>query len=204
MLSHFSHVWLFETPWTVAHQAPLPMGFSRQEYWSGLPSPPPGDLPYPLGSNPRLLCLLHWQAGSLPLEPPGKIPLSDWSLHVLNCVQLSATPWTVACQVLCPWNFPGKNTGESCHFLFLEIFLAQGSNSHFLHWQVDSLPLSHLRRHINIFKFVSQFEAYTIFKCTFLPHIAFFFHHTSSDSDISPPSFTWSLWLHLTHLENQR
>ena len=36
---------LFETPWTVAHQAPLSMGFSRQEYWSGLPYPPPWDLP---------------------------------------------------------------------------------------------------------------------------------------------------------------
>ena len=37
----------FVTPWTVAHQAPLSMGFSRQEYWSGLPFPPPGDLPNP-------------------------------------------------------------------------------------------------------------------------------------------------------------
>ena len=37
-------VWLFATPWTVAYQAPLSMGFSRQEYWSGLPFPPPGDL----------------------------------------------------------------------------------------------------------------------------------------------------------------
>ena len=44
MLSHFSHVQLFVTLWTVAHQAPLPMGFSRQEYWSGLPYPPPVDL----------------------------------------------------------------------------------------------------------------------------------------------------------------
>ena len=46
-LSHFSHVWLFATPWTVAHQAPLSKGFSRQEYWSGLPCPPPGDFPDP-------------------------------------------------------------------------------------------------------------------------------------------------------------
>ena len=45
MLSCFSHVWLFVTPWTVARQAPLSMGFSRKEYWSGLPCPPPGDLP---------------------------------------------------------------------------------------------------------------------------------------------------------------
>ena len=43
----FSHVWLFATPWTVAHWAPLSMGFSREEYWSGLPCPPPGDLPDP-------------------------------------------------------------------------------------------------------------------------------------------------------------
>ena len=44
MLSHFSYVWLFVTPWTVAHQAPLSMKFSRQEYWCGLPCPP-GDPP---------------------------------------------------------------------------------------------------------------------------------------------------------------
>ena len=51
MLSGFSHVRLFATPWTVARQAPLSMGFSRQEYWSGLPCPPPGDLP-DLGIEP--------------------------------------------------------------------------------------------------------------------------------------------------------
>ena len=45
--SHFSRVWLCATLWTVAHQAPLCMGFSRQEYWGGLPCPPPGDLPNP-------------------------------------------------------------------------------------------------------------------------------------------------------------
>ena len=42
-----SHVQLFATPWTVAHQAPLPMGLSQQEYWSRLPFPSPGDLPNP-------------------------------------------------------------------------------------------------------------------------------------------------------------
>ena len=42
-----SRVQLFSTPWTVAYQAPLSMGFSRQEYWSGLPFPSPGHLPYP-------------------------------------------------------------------------------------------------------------------------------------------------------------
>ena len=58
---------LFVTPWTVAHQAPLSMDFSRQEYWSGLPYPPPGDLPNP-GIEPGSPAL---QADSLPSEPPG-------------------------------------------------------------------------------------------------------------------------------------
>ena len=55
----------------VAQQSPLSMGFSRQEYSSGLLCPPPGDLPTQRW-NPRLLHLLHWQVGSLPLVPPGK------------------------------------------------------------------------------------------------------------------------------------
>ena len=56
---------------TVAHQAPLPMGFSRQEYWSSVPFPTPGDLP-DLEIEPILVCLLHWQADSLPLVLPGE------------------------------------------------------------------------------------------------------------------------------------
>ena len=47
VLSRFSRVRLFATPWTAAHQAPLSMGFPRQEYWSGLQIPSPGDLPHP-------------------------------------------------------------------------------------------------------------------------------------------------------------
>ena len=62
---------LFATLWTVAHQAPLSMGFSRQEYWSCLYALLQGIFPTQ-GSNPHLLCLLHWQAGSLPLAPAGK------------------------------------------------------------------------------------------------------------------------------------
>ena len=54
MLSRFSRVQLFATPQTVAHQAPLSMGFPRQEYWSGLPCPSPGDLPHP-GIKPESL-----------------------------------------------------------------------------------------------------------------------------------------------------
>ena len=47
VLSRFDHVQLFPTLWTVAHPSPLTMGFPRQEYWSGFPCPPPGDLPDP-------------------------------------------------------------------------------------------------------------------------------------------------------------
>ena len=64
-------VQLFVTPWIVAHQAPLSMGFSRQEYWSGLPFSSPADLPNP-GIEPTSLVPLHWQADSLLLAPPGK------------------------------------------------------------------------------------------------------------------------------------
>ena len=61
-----SRVRLFATPWTVAHQAPLSVKFSRQEYWSGLPFPSPGDPPNPGIESPAL------QADSLPTELPGK------------------------------------------------------------------------------------------------------------------------------------
>ena len=64
MLSHFSRIWLFATLWTIALQAPLSMGISKQEYRSGLPSPPPGDLPNP-GIKPAVPAL---QANSLPLS----------------------------------------------------------------------------------------------------------------------------------------
>ena len=56
VLSHCSHVWLFATLWTEAHQAPLSMKFSRQDYGSGLPCPPPGHLPHP-GVEPESVTL---------------------------------------------------------------------------------------------------------------------------------------------------
>ena len=57
VLSHFSHVPLFAILWTVAHEAPLSMGFSRPEHWSGLPYPPAGELPE-LGMEPKSLLSL--------------------------------------------------------------------------------------------------------------------------------------------------
>ena len=62
MLSRLSPVWLFATLWTIAHQPPLSMGFSRQEYWSGLACPPPGDLPN-LGIEPESLMSLALAGG---------------------------------------------------------------------------------------------------------------------------------------------
>ena len=76
-----SHVWLFATSWTVAGQASLPMEFSRQEYWSGLPFPFLQGIFLTQGSNLRLLCLLHWLADSLPLCHLGS-PLI--MIHVLK------------------------------------------------------------------------------------------------------------------------
>ena len=67
-MKSLSRVRLFSTPWTVAYQAPPSMGFSRQEYWSGVPVPSPGDLPDPgiKAGSPT------FQADTLTSEPPGK------------------------------------------------------------------------------------------------------------------------------------
>ena len=71
------HNWATDLIWTVARQASLSMGFSRQEYWSGLPFPSPGDLPNP-GVKPRSPAL---QADALTSEPPGK-SLRDWETEL--------------------------------------------------------------------------------------------------------------------------
>ena len=83
------------TPWTVAHQTSLSMGFSRQEYWSGLLCPPPGDLPNP-GIKPRSSAL---QADSLPSEPLGKpkitgvaYPFCSGSSQSRNWTRVSCIP----------------------------------------------------------------------------------------------------------------
>ena len=67
-MKSFSRVQLFAPPWTIAYDAALSMGFSRQEYWSGLPFPSPGDLPDP-GIEPGSPTL---EADALTSEPPGK------------------------------------------------------------------------------------------------------------------------------------
>ena len=76
--------------WTVARQAPLPMRFSKQEYWSGLPFFFQGIFPT-RGTNPHLLCVLHWQARSLPLVLHGK-PTISWSLFKLMSTESEMPP----------------------------------------------------------------------------------------------------------------
>ena len=88
-----SRVRLFATPWTVAHQAPLSIGFSRQGYWSGLPFPFPGDLLDP-GIEPGSSAL---QADTLPFEPPGK-PQTPFYWP-----NLTGNQWTRD-HVYYPWN----------------------------------------------------------------------------------------------------
>ena len=103
MLSCLSCVQLFATLGATARQAPLSMKFSRQEYWSVLPCLPPGDLFLTQGLNPFLLRLLHWQAGSLPLAPPGKPTSTSISTNFL--CQFCSLSWIVLynCQINVVW-----------------------------------------------------------------------------------------------------
>ena len=86
-----SHVWLFATPWTVARQAPLSMGFSRQEYCSGWPCPPPGDLPGP-GIQPASPKPPALAAGSLPPAAPGK-PRHTYGEQIIKRCQNTNSCW---------------------------------------------------------------------------------------------------------------
>ena len=89
-----SHVQLFATSWTVAHQSLLSMGFSRQEYWSGLPFPSPGDLPNPGTESDSLA----FAGGFFTTEPPGNIHL----ICLDNCLstQLSLCVLVTVCSYL--------------------------------------------------------------------------------------------------------
>ena len=140
LLSHFSHVRLCATPQTVAHQAPLSLGFSRQEHWSGLPFPSPmreSEVPQlcPTLSDP-MDC-------SLPVLEWGAIAFSETMHTPLLCVCAQSCP-TLCDSMDCnpPDSFPGKNTGVGCHSLLQGIFPTQGWSLGLLHWQVDSLPVS--------------------------------------------------------------
>ena len=114
-------------------------------------------------------------------------PSSFWIFHfvyswcICVCAKLCPTLlWPKGLQptrLLCPWNFPGKNIGKGFHFLFQGIFQTKGSNSHLLHWQVDSLPLHHLG---------SLYFWYLPYTCD-LSHSTIFL--------LPPSSFMRSIWI---------
>ena len=94
LLSHFSRVWLCVTPEMAAHQAPLSLGFSRQEHWSGLP------FPSPMHESEK------WK----------------WKVKVKSLSRVRLRPHGLQpTRLLRPWDFPGKSTGVGCHCLFLSI-----------------------------------------------------------------------------------
>ena len=101
-----SGVWLFETPWTVARQAPLSMGFPWQEYRSGLPCPPPGDLPDP-GIKPSFDCLQCMRCRFFTAEPPGfTISLERGAKFLLSWKQNSSfQSYLILCKETKNWNY---------------------------------------------------------------------------------------------------
>ena len=126
---------LFVTPWTVAHQASLPMEFSRQKYWSGLPCPSPGDL-----------------------FPPRDRTWVSWIIDRFFTIWVAReNEVTQSCLTLCdpmkpgrflhPWDFLGKNTGVGCHFLFQGNFLTQVSTWSLPHCRQTLYHLSHQGSH---------------------------------------------------------
>ena len=134
-MKSLSYVRFFATPRTIACQAPPCMGFSRQEYWSGLPFPSPGDLPDPgiESGSPAL------QADSSPSEPPGKKRTHKSLAMIINKDGIVLLPLLLSHSVVSdsvrphrrqptrlprPWDSPGKNTGVGCHALLQGIFLS--------------------------------------------------------------------------------
>ena len=142
-MKSLSCVRLLATPWTSAYQAPPSMGFSRQEYWSGVPLPSPGlcnrrphfpfsgkkdTVPHLLGVLPEEKVSVSHSAASNSLGPHGLQPA----------------------RLLCSWDSPGKAR------ISRGIFLTWGSNLHFLHWQAGSLPSEPTGKPIHPFLQVSS------------------------------------------------
>ena len=128
------------------------MEFSRKEHRRGLQFPPPRDL-YDPGIEPTSLARPALAGRFFTTAPPGKPskPISESfnrSCHSRIRTITFPTLWDlVDCSpLLCPWHSPGKNTGVACHAFLQGIFPTKRLNPrllHLLHWQADSLPLSH-------------------------------------------------------------
>ena len=148
MLSYFSHVWLFGTHWTAAHQAALSMWFSRREYWNGLLCPPPGDLPNQGNGSASLT--------SAALA--GRFFTTSATWEAQNSIQFSSV--THSCPTLCnPMNC--STLGLFVHYQLLEF-----TQTH-VHWVGDAIQPSHpllppsppalnLSQHQGLLKWVSS------------------------------------------------
>ena len=109
-----SRVWFFVTLWTVVHQAPRSMGFSRQEYWRKLPFPPPGDLPNP-GIEPCILRLLRWGVNYLTWATwEARLTTSTLNKPARH-LEYKAESWDWCCSAMChardwpEWRVFGKD-----------------------------------------------------------------------------------------------
>ena len=143
MLSRFSCVPLFVTPWIVACQAALSMGFSRQEDWRGLMC---SSLGTTQGPNPRLLRPPPALAGSSPLVPLGSPTGSAARSHSLKEESESCPAVSNSLQphgLHSPGNSPGHNTGMGSLFLLQGIFPTQGLNPGLPHYRQILYQLSH-------------------------------------------------------------
>ena len=179
MPRHFSHARLFATPWTIAHQAPLFVEFPRQEYWSGLPCPPPGIFPT-RGSNLCLLQLLpwrqtlyHWAIGEA--HPPhSRLILTLGSSPAP--VEFTQTSWK--CHSNGSWVFQlCQNKGSKFRFSLLVTPTAVGS----------CFDFEHLWPHV--FDFIYSSTMCLVEELSFLvPTVTLFLgmHLSSSYSKLSP------------------
>ena len=137
-----SHVWSFATPWTVASQAPLSVGFFRQEYWSGLPFPSPGGLP-----NPGIeITSPAFSSGFFTTHPPGK-PILCVFLE-LYCFLDNPVMLAIWSLVPLPFLNPVWTSGSSqftyCWSLAWRILSIKYSLCHSLQWQI--YPATHYIR----------------------------------------------------------
>ena len=128
------------SPWTIAHQALLSMGFPRQEYWRGLPFPSPEDIPDP-GIKPVSPVSPALAGRFFTTAPPEVHQFS--SGQSLSRVRLFVTPWTAVHQAPLSMGFSRQYTGVDCHFLLQGIFPTQGLNPGLLHCRQTLNRLSH-------------------------------------------------------------
>ena len=145
MLGQFNRIRLFATSWTVALQAPLSMGLSRQEYWNGLPCPPPGVF-LTQGSNLHLLRLLH-QADSSPLSHWGQNFINSTPLFVHPCASL-CSPHPICVPIKCNVHISLLSKNMRCvEWIHINNILANNT---------AKSSTDHLPRKLNYFKCLCQ------------------------------------------------